>query len=135
MSKLRVVVVGNGMVGHHYVETLATSDIDAHITVIGGETRPAYDRVYLSSIFDGKEPSDLAMTTREHYEELGVDAHFGDFVAKIDRDAKKVITEGEYQAMTSLTVWLIERLMIWLKLKHQQKARKLVLLLVVVYLV
>jgi len=25
MSTLRVVVVGNGMVGHHYVETLATS--------------------------------------------------------------------------------------------------------------
>ena len=62
MSTLRVVVVGNGMVGHHYVETLATSDIDAHITVIGGESRPAYDRVHLSEVFDGKEPSDLAMT-------------------------------------------------------------------------
>lgn len=94
MSRLRVVVVGNGMVGHHYVEILATSEIDAHITVIGGETRPAYDRVHLSEVFDGKEPSDLAMTTREHYDELGVEAHFGDFVAKIDRDAKKVVTEG-----------------------------------------
>ena len=94
MSKLKIVVVGNGMVGHHYVETLATSDIDAHITVIGGETRPAYDRVHLSEVFDGKEPSDLAMTTLEHYEELGVDAHFGDFVASIDRSNKKVVTQG-----------------------------------------
>ncbi len=94
MSKLKVVVVGNGMVGHHYVETLATSDIEASITVIGGEPRPAYDRVHLSEVFDGKEPADLAMTTREHYEELGVDAHFGDFVSKIDRSGKKVITEG-----------------------------------------
>jgi nitrite reductase (NADH) large subunit len=94
MSKQRIVVVGNGMVGHHYVETLANSEVDAHITVIGGEPRPAYDRVHLSEVFDGKSPEDLAMTTREHYEELGVDAHFGDFVAKIDRDAKSVITEG-----------------------------------------
>ncbi|MBX2849357.1 MAG: nitrite reductase large subunit NirB [Acidiferrobacterales bacterium] len=94
MSKLKVVVVGNGMVGHHYVETLASSEVDAHITVIGGEPRPAYDRVHLSEVFDGKEPSDLAMTTREHYDELGVDARFGDFVAKIDRAEKKVITDG-----------------------------------------
>jgi len=94
MNKLNVVVVGNGMVGHHYVETLANSEIDVNITVIGGETRPAYDRVHLSEVFDGKEPSDLAMTTREHYESLGVDAHFGDFVESIDRDAKKVVTRG-----------------------------------------
>lgn len=97
MSKLKVVVVGNGMVGHHYVETLANSGIDAEITVIGGETRPAYDRVHLSEVFDGKEPSDLAMTTREHYHELGVDAHFGDFVASIDRDTKTVSTVGGQQ--------------------------------------
>lgn len=97
MSKLKVVVVGNGMVGHHYVETLANSDVDAEITVIGGETRPAYDRVHLSEVFDGKEPSDLAMTTREHYDELGVNAHFGDFVAKIDRDAKTISTVGGQQ--------------------------------------
>ncbi len=94
MSKIKVVVVGNGMVGHHYVETLANSDVDAHITVIGGEPRPAYDRVHLSEVFDGKEPADLGLTTREHYVELGVEAHFGDFVANIDRDAKMVVTEG-----------------------------------------
>jgi len=94
MGKLKVVVVGNGMVGHHYVQTLADSDVDAEIRVIGGETRPAYDRVHLSEVFDGKKPSDLAMTTREHYESLGVDAHFGDFVTKIDRSAKTVITGG-----------------------------------------
>jgi len=93
MNTVNVVVVGNGMVGHHYVETLANSDIDAKITVIGGETRPAYDRVHLSKVFDGKEPFDLAMTTREHYHELGVDAHFGDFVSSINRDVKTVTTD------------------------------------------
>ena len=66
MSKLKVVVVGNGMVGHHYVETLATSYIEASITVIGGEPRPAYDRVHLSEVFDGKEPVDLATVSYTH---------------------------------------------------------------------
>ena len=91
---LKVVVVGNGMVGHHYVEQLVASEIEAHITVIGGETRPAYDRVHLSEVFPGRTPEDLAMTTRDHYRELGVEAHFGDFVASIDRDNKIVTTES-----------------------------------------
>ena len=82
------------MVGHHYVQTLADSEIQADITVIGGEPRPAYDRVHLSEVFDGKEPSELAMTTREHYEEIDVKAHFGDFVEKIDRQNKTIITTG-----------------------------------------
>ncbi len=82
------------MVGHHYVETLANSEIDAEITVLGGEPRPAYDRVHLSEFFDGKKPEDLALTTREHYKSLGVKAHFGDFVKRINREAKTVTTEG-----------------------------------------
>jgi len=94
MPKVNVIVVGNGMVGHHYVEQLTASAVDAHITVIGGETRPAYDRVHLSEYFAGRAPEDLALTTREHYREIGVDAHFGDMVARIDRDNKKVITEN-----------------------------------------
>jgi len=94
MPKVNIIVVGNGMVGHHYVEQLTASAVDAHITVIGGETRPAYDRVHLSEYFAGRAPEDLALTTREHYREIGVDAHFGDMVARIDRDNKKVITEN-----------------------------------------
>lgn len=91
---LKIVVVGNGMVGHHYVQTLADSDVDAKITVIGGEPRPAYDRVHLSEYFSGRTAKELALTSREHYESLGVDAHFGDPVAQIDRGNRLVITEG-----------------------------------------
>ncbi len=94
MKTLNVVVVGNGMVGHHYVDTLAQTGWDVKITVIGGEPRPAYDRVHLSEVFDGKQPNDLAMTSRDYYDELGVDYHLGDFVQKIDRDNKRIITEG-----------------------------------------
>ena len=93
MSKRRILVVGNGMVGHHFVETLVNAGGDDHITVIGEEPRPAYDRVHLSDVFAGREPSDLALATRDTYRDWGVDAHFGDPVSSIDRDSKQVITE------------------------------------------
>lgn len=94
MKQLNVVVVGNGMVGHHYVSQLAETGIAAKITVLGGETRPAYDRVHLSEVFSGKDPEELALVTREDYLEMGVVAHFGDMAVKIDRQAKSVTTES-----------------------------------------
>jgi nitrite reductase (NADH) large subunit len=97
MDTLKVVVVGNGMVGHHYVDTLAKSEIDAQITVLGGEPHPAYDRVHLSELFDGKKASDLSLASEETYTELGVHAYFGDFVQHIDRGLKVVTTESGKQ--------------------------------------
>jgi len=93
MKAKKIVVVGNGMVGHYYVEKLAAMGAGHEITVIGAEPRPAYDRVHLSEVFSGKSPEDLALTTREHYKEIGVKAHFGDAVATIDREHKEVVTE------------------------------------------
>ena len=86
----KVLVVGNGMVGHHFVEKLAGSEGRFDITVLGAEPRPAYDRVHLSEIFSGKKPEDLALTTRAHYEQLGVKAHFGEEAVAIDRDNRTV---------------------------------------------
>lgn len=97
MSELNVVVVGNGMVGHHFVDQLVLSGIQSSITVIGAETRPAYDRVHLSEVFAGKEPKDLSLSTREYYEEKGVQAIFGDAVVNIDRENKTVETENGRQ--------------------------------------
>jgi len=94
MKNLKVVVVGNGMVGHHFVDQLVQSDINTDITVLGAETRPAYDRVHLSEVFSGKEPEDLALTSRGFYEDNGVKAHFGDGVVDILRDKKQVVTES-----------------------------------------
>lgn len=97
MKKQRIVVVGNGMVGHHYVEQLIAAGLPVDLTVIGGEPRPAYDRVHLSDVFAGREPHDLALTTREYYEQAGVNAHFGDPVVAINRAAKTVATESGRQ--------------------------------------
>jgi len=90
---VNVVVVGNGMVGHHYVEQLLASSIDVNITIIGGEARPAYDRVHLSEFFSGRAAEDLALTTAGYYRDAGVEAHFGDPVASINRVMKTVTTE------------------------------------------
>ena len=93
-SPLNIVIVGNGMVGHHYVMQLLESSTQFNITVLGAETRPAYDRVHLSEFFTDKTAKDLALTSREFYQENNVDAHFGDAVSRIDRDKKCVITES-----------------------------------------
>ncbi|TXS95419.1 nitrite reductase large subunit [Parahaliea maris] len=94
MSTRKILVVGNGMVGHHFVESLVGLKTADDITVIGEEPRPAYDRVHLSEVFSGREPSDLALATRETYENWGVTAHFGDPVVRIERARREVVTKG-----------------------------------------
>ena len=46
MNKARLIVIGNGMVGHHFIETLvANSGLESYdIVVIGEEPVVAYDR-------------------------------------------------------------------------------------------
>ena len=102
LSKAKIVVVGNGMVGHHFVEEMAKNS-DYQITVLSAESRLAYDRVYLSSYFAGKTADDLALTTPEHYDELGVTFKTNAKVTNIDKSAKVVTTEsGDCLNMTNL---------------------------------
>jgi nitrite reductase (NADH) large subunit len=94
MSSKKIVVIGNGMVSHHFVKSLVQAGSGHAITVIGEEPRPAYDRVHLSEVFAGREPGDLSLASRETYRQWQVDAHFGDAVASIDRAARSVTTQG-----------------------------------------
>src|SRR5690606_26033335 len=88
----RILVIGNGMVGHYYVDKLARMPGNFAITVLGAEPRPAYDRVHLSELFAGKKPEDLALATQADYEKLGIAAHFNEEAIAIDRDNKTVTT-------------------------------------------
>lgn len=91
-AKQRIVVVGNGMVGHHFVEQLYKSNANADITVLCGESRLAYDRVYLSSYFSGATPDDLALTTVSEYASWGVNVITNAMVTDINREKKTVST-------------------------------------------
>lgn len=94
--KKSIVVVGNGMVGHHLVAQLVAGGQNCAITVIGAEPRPAYDRVHLSEVFNGKSPEDLALATEAQYAGWGVAAHFGDPVTHIDRAARRITTQSGF---------------------------------------
>ncbi len=92
MDKRQILVVGNGMVGQRFVDRFVA--LDAHatcdITVIGEETRPAYDRVALTSWFNGKTEADLRLVDDALLTGDRVDYRFGRLVAEIDTVSQKV---------------------------------------------
>lgn len=99
MSKKRIVVVGNGMVGHKFVENLVQNERagEFEVTVFCEETRLAYDRVQLSAYFSGATAADLALTDRDYYREHNVDVIMGDKVVTIDKGAKCVVSENGHK--------------------------------------
>jgi nitrite reductase (NADH) large subunit len=84
----RIIVVGNGMVGHRFTEALRSRDPDGRceITVLAEERRPAYDRVRLSSWFDD-DPLELPAVD-------GVVTRLGEPVMSVDPAGRKVFTAG-----------------------------------------
>ena len=100
----KIVVVGNGMVGHHFVDEMAKHQ-GYEITVLSAEDRLAYDRVHLSEYFSGKTAEDLAMTSPAYYNEIGVNFFTNAKVTNIDKAAKEVTTEsGETYAYDKLVM-------------------------------
>jgi nitrite reductase (NADH) large subunit len=89
-----LVVAGNGMVGQRLVE--AVRDRDAHgtwrVTVLSEEPRRAYDRVALSSYFEGADAADLDVVAQGCYEGNGYTLRLGEAVTAIDRAARTVTT-------------------------------------------
>jgi len=94
-----LVVIGNGMVGHHLVRTLTERGGDWHVVVLAEEPRPAYDRVALSSYVDGWDADRLSLPP------VNVETRLGDKVVEIDRAARKVVTsEGFVQDYDALVL-------------------------------
>jgi len=93
-SPTRIVVVGNGMVGHRLCEELSQANADGRyaITCIGEEARPAYDRVHLSEFFSGRGADDLQLADAAWYAERGIALRLGERVTGIDRGAGAVLT-------------------------------------------
>lgn len=91
-----LVVVGNGMVGHHCVEQLiAGGALERYrIHVFGDETLRAYDRVHLSEYLGGRDAESMAMCEATFYDRLGLTLHLGVPVFEIDRTQQEVVTAG-----------------------------------------
>ena len=92
---MKLVVIGNGMVGHRLVETLrAAGDPTLDITVLCDEPRAAYDRVQLSAFFCGKTADDLSLVEGGFFDQPGIRIHLSDRAVSIDRDRRCVSTSS-----------------------------------------
>lgn len=89
---MKIIVIGNGMVGYKFCEKLLSKPGNNHfeLIVFGEEIRPAYDRVHLSSFFNGKSASDLILAPETWYSDNHITLHLGDPVQNIDRVNKTV---------------------------------------------
>ncbi|MBO0692386.1 MAG: FAD-dependent oxidoreductase, partial [Acidimicrobiaceae bacterium] len=97
MTDADVLVVGNGMVGHGFVEALtqgAPAAAGRRVLVVGEERLPAYDRVHLSSVFEGVTEDELALGSREGSPPDGVELVLGDRVAEIDATGRVAVTDA-----------------------------------------
>src|ERR671918_3109021 len=87
-----LVVIGNGMVGHRLLELLVEGGATAewNIVTFSEERHLAYDRVGLSSFFNGTSADELSLVTPGFFDAAGLEVHVGNAVAAIDRDARTI---------------------------------------------
>ncbi|PNH91284.1 nitrite reductase large subunit NirB [Vibrio diazotrophicus] len=92
MSKLKLVVIGNGMVGHRYIEDLVekTDVSQMDITVFCEEPRAAYDRVHLSSYFSHHTADELSLVKEGFYEKHGINILLGERAINVNRENRIV---------------------------------------------
>ena len=87
---MKIVIIGNGMVGYKFCEKLLAKTKNASLVVFGEEIRAAYDRVHLSEFFTGKTADDLSLASIDWYLNNNITLHLSDPVQSIDRSAKTV---------------------------------------------
>ncbi|HET8693718.1 MAG TPA: nitrite reductase large subunit NirB [Aquabacterium sp.] len=94
---MKIVVVGHGMVGHKFLESLAETGLqDAEVTVLCEEPRAAYDRVHLSEYFSGKTADDLSLVEPGFFERTGFKLRLAAKAVHIERRTHTVTTaDGE----------------------------------------
>ncbi len=95
-TKETIVVIGNGMVGHRFVEKLVEFDQGRQYKVVTfcEEPRAAYDRVGLTSFFAHRDAEQLMIARLDWYRDQGVEIHLGDRANTIDRDRRVVRSDA-----------------------------------------
>lgn len=99
-NKGNLVVVGNGMVGHHFIQKAIELGLQEQyeIHVFAEEDRPAYDRVYLTSYFEHKDASKLNMVDLAEYKAADIKLHLNKCIVDIDGEAH-TITDADGQTI------------------------------------
>ena len=101
---MKIVLIGHGMVGHKFLESLAETGLtDVDVTVLCEEPRPAYDRVHLSAFFSGTTAEGLSLVEAGFFERTGFSLRLATRAASIDRRIRTVTTvTGEVFAYDKL---------------------------------
>ena len=105
---MKIVVIGHGMVGHKFLESLADSGATGlNVTVLCEEPRPAYDRVHLSEFFSGKSAEDLSLVKPGFFERDDMVLRLNARAVSIDLAAREVTTNSgevlEYDKLVMAT--------------------------------
>lgn len=92
MTRLKLVMVGNGMAGVRTLEELLRLAPDLYdITVFGAEPHPNYNRILLSPVLAGEQTLDeIVLNPLSWYEAQGIRLHLGQPVLDIDRARRRV---------------------------------------------
>ncbi|AZL65768.1 MULTISPECIES: nitrite reductase large subunit NirB [Enterobacter] len=99
MTKPTLVVVGHGMVGHHFLEDCVNRNLHQQyqIVVFGEERYAAYDRVHLSEYFGGRSAASLSLVEGDFFVDNGIELRLSQQVVAIDRDARVVRTASGHE--------------------------------------
>ena len=90
---MKIIVIGHGMVGHKFLESLANSGAShLQVTVLCEEPRPAYDRVHLSEFFSGKAAEDLSLVKPGFFDRDDMVLRLNTRATQIDTARKTVTT-------------------------------------------
>ncbi|WP_028112593.1 nitrite reductase large subunit NirB [Ferrimonas kyonanensis] len=104
MTKPIIAVVGNGMVGHRFIEEMAGCS-DFELLVFAEEPRLAYDRVQLTRYFDSGNADDLALAHPKDYQQQGVISHLSTRVLSIDTTEQTLTcSDGQQYAYHTLVL-------------------------------
>ena len=103
---MKIVLVGHGMVGHKFLESLVEAGVTgAEVTVLCEESRPAYDRVHLSEFFAGKTAEDLSLVEPGFFEKAGFDLRLKARAVAVERRECTVTTaDGEVLPYDKLVI-------------------------------
>lgn len=103
---MKIIVIGHGMVGHKFLESLVEAGIDhAQVTVLCEEPRAAYDRVHLSEFFSGKSADELSLVPPQFFDRDNLLLKLDARATAIDRVARTVtVNTGEVLAYDKLVI-------------------------------